>query len=498
MSPDEIVQLRKTAFNAFDPQNEKLINQESDEYIEIFTEDSNPITEMREAITFGEPGRCQFFSGSRGSGKTTQLARLSRMLKNDRYTVININALEYFNPSEPIEPGDLLIVLAAALSEAVAPILGTDPSRVGYLSRLWDYLRLTKAQIDALDISAKYGPLEAGFKMQFRTTDSFRAKVRELVATRTDDLKKATDLYFQNIADQLATLQPGRAGFVLILDQFEQIRGTLTNASEVIESLLRLFTHHRDLLPMPGWHIIYTVPPWLNLAYPGSVDIACFLPCIKLWKNTLLGQPRELYPDGWQKLREIIERRAKADNLDTLFGPTDQKGKRPIVEEMIQYSGGHLRDLFAIVSRCILSARQLPVKEEHVKTAVANLAASMALSEADSLILREVLRTRADCRPDRKPETTMEYAILLDGHLILEFRNGKAWFDVHPAIAKDVEIIAKRVEDRKLAAAIAKEQALAARQQSGGSSGSSGYGSSSGSSHGSGSSYSSGSANPLP
>ena len=460
MSPQEIFELRKTVFNAFDPQSETPIDDHSEQYIDIYPANDDPIVKMHDEVRFNGAGKFQLISGCRGSGKSTQLNRLARRLKDDRYTVLTVDALEYINPSEPVSPSDLIIMLAAAVSQNVIDELGADPTHQGFLSRFWDTLNLTDVgfsefgmTIGAGKLPAEIAKLEAGFKLNFRTNDSFREKIRKHLSARITTLKEAARAFFEQIADRLNTKQPGRKGFVLILDQFEQIRGDVTNAQQVIESVLRIFTQHDDILPMPGWHIIYTVPPWLHLAHPRSEGLNFFIPCLKLWQTPVQGQPRQRDEGGWEKMRDLIQRRAGHENMSILFGEEDASGTRPIVEKMIEFSGGHFRDLFLIISRCVLSARDLPIEDAHVTSAIGSLAQSMSVSEADSLILREVHRTHEDCRPDREAATTMNYALLLDGHLILEFRNGEAWFDVHPAIVKIVERIAARVEERQKAAA---------------------------------------------
>lgn len=460
MSPEETVQLRKSVFNAFDPKSEKPIDDRSGQYIDIYPESDDPIVKMHDEVRFNGAGKFQLLSGCRGSGKSTQLNRLARKLRDDRYTVYTVDALEYINPSEPVSPADLLIVLAAAVSQCVSGDLGKDPSYQGYLSRFWDSLNLTDVKFSEFGMIAGIGglpaeiaKLEAGFKLNFRTNDSFRAKIRKHLGDRITELRNTAQAFFQDIADRLASKQPGRNGFVFILDQFEQIRGDATNATEVIESVLRIFTTHDNILPMPGWHIIYTVPPWLHLAHPRSEGLNCFLPCLKLWRKPMPDQQRQPDEDGWAKMRELIWRRAGHENMDLLFGQADSHGTRPLVERMIEFSGGHFRDLFLIISKCVLAARELPITAAHVDAAIGNLAQSMSVSEADSIILREVHRTHEDCRPNRETATTMNHALLLDHHLILEYRNGRAWFDVHPAIVEDVERIAARVEARQKAAA---------------------------------------------
>ena len=453
MSPTQVKALRNTAFNAFNPDSREIVNPDSPEYVELFPADSDPIVQMRDAVDFASSGGLQLFSGCRGSGKTTQLNRLRRLLEEDHYMVFHLSALDYLSPADPVEASELLLILAAAISQAAAPILQENPAHQGYFSRIWDYLKLTEINFEEFGLKGGAAGIEAEFQGTFRTVDSFRARLRDHLKSRLSELKNATHKYFDDLAVALAAKVPHRTGFILILDQFEQIRGGLTNADQVIESVLRLFTHHIELFRLPGWHAIYTVPPWLHLAHPGSVKLAAFLPCIKLWKYGAIAAAAVRDEDGWIKMREIVARRVGHEKLDTLFGSPGPDGFHPLMEQLIQHSGGHFRDLFLLVGKCILAARTLPIQPLQAESSIADLASSMPVSETDSLLLREIHQTHQLCFPDNDAKTVLHFARLLDHHLILEFRNGEPWFDIHPAIVKQVERTAARVESRKAAAA---------------------------------------------
>lgn len=450
MSPEAILQLRKTIYNAFDPEQEQPVVEGDDRYVPIYPEASDPIVELHDKVRFKKTGGIHLFSGCRGSGKTTQLNRLKKRLSAEGYYVVTIDALEYLNPAEPVEASDMLIVLAASLSQTVSADLGIDPAKEGYWSKFWNFLTTTEVKIDEFGLSAGTEEFQASFKASFREKESLRARLRTYLANRLSEFRDETHDFIAIIAEKLAKKKSSCAGFVLILDQFEQLRGDLTNADKVIESVLRIFTHHLDLLKLPGWQSIYTVPPWLHLANPGSVNFDVFLPCVKLWKRPdSSAKAARRDETGWTTMRSLVEKRIAPANLTDLFGPPDVKRKHAVLELLVLNSGGHFRDLFLLVSKCVLAARKLPITKAHAEQSIASLTSSKPISDADSLLLREIHLTHQLCLPNNDPKTVLHFARLLDHHLILEFRNGKPWFDIHPAIVEMVETTAARVEARR-------------------------------------------------
>src|SRR5882724_6872751 len=71
----------------------------------------DPVSLIFRDIDFNEVQSLNFISGFRGSGKTTELFRLRKKLRNEGYFVAYANALDYLLPSEPVDVSDFLIVL---------------------------------------------------------------------------------------------------------------------------------------------------------------------------------------------------------------------------------------------------------------------------------------------------------------------------------------------------------------------------------------------------
>src|SRR5438552_2849611 len=64
------------------------------------TDPGDPIRLIHQDIEFSEVQSLNFISGFRGSGKTTELFRLRKKLRDEGYFVAYVNALDYILPSE--------------------------------------------------------------------------------------------------------------------------------------------------------------------------------------------------------------------------------------------------------------------------------------------------------------------------------------------------------------------------------------------------------------
>jgi hypothetical protein len=100
----------------------------------------DPVQQISTLIEFDGVESIRLFSGFRGSGKTTELLRLQRLLEQRGYFVLYADALNCVNAAEPIEITDLLMVMAGAFSDALDDQLGKDIARETFWDRIWTFL----------------------------------------------------------------------------------------------------------------------------------------------------------------------------------------------------------------------------------------------------------------------------------------------------------------------------------------------------------------------
>jgi hypothetical protein len=80
--------------------------------------EDDPVAIMQSRIELADVQTMQLYSGFSGSGKTTELFRLRRNLREQGYVVLYADADSYVNYVEPLTIADMLMVAAGAFSDA--------------------------------------------------------------------------------------------------------------------------------------------------------------------------------------------------------------------------------------------------------------------------------------------------------------------------------------------------------------------------------------------
>jgi hypothetical protein len=399
----------------------------------------DPIRLIRRNIVLSKIESLNFLSGFRGSGKTTELYRLRKKLQDDNYFVAYANALDYIPPSEPVEISDFLIVLAGSFSDSLESQLKVDPVKEGWWTRFVNYLTKTNVQLDGFDLKAGH---EAGVNLKFslKTDPSFRQKLREKMAPRLGELKAEVRGFFET-AIQIAKKKSGTENnVVFIFDQLEQLRDTLGDKSPVADSVTSLIANHRTDLRIHSVHCVYTVPPWLKFMLPG-VEMR-LLYNVKLWNND---PTRTTNPAGLKIMRSIVERRFTEEGIRRFFGNRQPDGSSPLVDRLIQASGGHFRDLLRLLHETLLRADKLPIPSTIVESAIVNVRATFLPITIQNAIWMNEIGLKRDCLlKDTSAESVHQMTVFLDTHCVMIHRNGKDWYDVHPIIRDEIAEIVKR------------------------------------------------------
>jgi lipoate-protein ligase A len=390
-----------------------------------------------------------FFSGFRGCGKTTELRRLQKLLKEAGFSVTYANALDYLSPAEPVEISDFLVALAGAFSDATEKSLGIDLGEEGFWSRFVAYLSRTKVKVDGFDMrfGASASPVGANLKAALRENPTFRQKLRESMAPRMAELRSEVHRFFEDGRKRIQDARGNDKNGVFIFDQLEQLRDTLTTGSMVSESVASLVANHRSALKIPHFHTVYTVPPWLTLKLSDLANVR-MLYSVKLWKNS---EKREHDPHGWEIMRNAVARRFSPEGIERFFGKPSAKGKgkhpadHHLVNKLILSSGGHFRDLILLLRETVLRAKSLPIDDAIVEAAITNLRQQfLPIPHADAAWLQKIGKMRDCLLKDRSPESVQRMTFFLDTHCALILRNGEEWYDIHPVIRDEVDEIVQR------------------------------------------------------
>jgi hypothetical protein len=430
MDPDESHFLREfyraVEDRPLDPDDPKYVSLYEDPTLAL----EDPVALLARSIEWAPSNSsAQLFSGFRGAGKSTELRRLRRRLTEEGYLVLLFDLFDYLSPSLPLDVSDFLMVVAGALSDQLEATgaLAAGASGGGYWDRLRSFLA---TRVEFQEIVAGLGPLE--IKANLSADPTFRERLQQRaaghLAALVDDMRK----YVTEAVNAIPKDRRGR-GVVLIADSIENVSGTLSNARDVQESVERLFTGHAEHLHLPLIHAVYTAPPWLKIRAPGvsgrySGGLQILHP-LTVCKATREHTP---VPEALEAFCKIVSARGNWQRL---------LGSRETLDRLTLESGGHLRDLLRMLGEIIRRADNLPVDERTVQRAITQMRSDLLpIAEDDALWLRRIAETHevslADI--DRLPRLVT----FLDSHLVLCYRNGDEWYDVHPLVREEVEHIA--------------------------------------------------------
>lgn len=411
---------------------DKPLEPDDPRYVRIYDDErisaDDPIALMETTIEWTIGASVQLFSGFRGSGKSTELRRLRSRLRDSGYLVLLFDAEDYLNLSIPVDVPDFLLAMAGALGEAVVAdgLLPDDPSKLSY----WDRFRsfLNGIHLEELGAEIGAGPAKVSVKANLRGDPEFARRLQQRIAGHLGAFVADVREYVKNVGAQLREAHPNAQGIVLIADSIEHIRGISANAEEVQRSLESLFAVHASQLHLPGLHTIYTIPPWLKVLYPGLSALyepggVQVLPTLKVRER---GDAKPFEP-GLEILTHVIAARGDWTRLMN----EDQ------LHRLCMHSGGHLRDLLRIVADVLRRATSLPVSDDVVARALATARNEfLPIADDDARWLAKISAEHDVALPG--VSRLSELARFLDTHLVLCYRNGREWYDVHPLIRQTV------------------------------------------------------------
>ena len=391
----------------------------------------DPVELLQRIIEFSEGESIQFFSGFRGSGKSTELLRLKQCLEPEGYIVFYSDVLDYINPAQPIDITDLLIVIAGAFSDAAEKFDDSITLKnESYWGRLWHYLNTTAVNVDEMKLTAIKDVVE--FKLALKDVPTFRQKLQETMAARLFEFEWQVRKFFEDYVKAIRASHPGKQ-IVFLVDQLEQIRGSLFNERDVIASVERIFSLHMERLNLPYVHVIYTVPPWLKFVQPATQVV--ILHSVRQWNRDAARSP---HGPGDQCLLELVKKRFGEDGFLRFFGSEDRALR------FVRLSGGNVRDLLRLIFESIRRAQSLPLTDEVMQTAEITVRSSfLPIAANDALWLNGISETHDSGLPDTTSESVSRFTRFLDTHLVLYLRNGEEWYDVHPLIREEVSELAR-------------------------------------------------------
>ena len=436
MTPDNRIFLKRFFQNL----SEQSLDPEDKRYVPLYEApdlvEEDPVQRLSHAIEWTSES-VQLLSGYRGTGKSTELKRLKAGLEEAGYLVFLCDVEDYLNLSTPIDVSDFLMVTAGAFGEAVNKRLRKDGHQLheDYWKRFRAFWSGLAIEAPKLSASIGTGPTSIGIQANLKSDPTFKEQLQKHMAGHLGALVADVQKFLEDCV-KLLREHCGDREIVLLLDSIEHIKGTLANAEDVHNSVERLFAGHPEKLRLPNLHVVYTVPPYLKVHHPNVGALygpsgLKVLPAFKLYT-----QEGKRIPESFDAMERVVSHRGEWKKL---LGE-----ERPLLDRLIQASGGHLRDLLRLLAEVLLRTRELPVPERTVDSAISQVRTEfLPIPDNDALWLARIADSHQVALEELAALPSL--ARFFDTHLVLCYRNGEEWYDVHPLVREHVRAQAEQV-----------------------------------------------------
>ncbi|MDE7203696.1 MAG: ATP-binding protein [Lachnospiraceae bacterium] len=371
----------------------------------------------------------KLFIGHAGVGKTTELYRLKHIAEKKGFLTC-LGRCDIDLDSGDIEYTDVLFyILDLLVNKACVEGLKISDNVVQKIESYWnsntELLKTISVQGEA-EISFAAGTeigikkviqLLANVKGILKNSAESKKEVRTQIEPRSSELIHQIKEVIEEIRKQLQKKGRPEIPFV-ILDGLDKI--PLGQARKIFQENGSRF----QSLPI---HLLVTFP--ISLSYtPEYKDIQVWfsnpekLPMIKI-RNWQQGAYQENYTEGVDTIKAIISKRADL----ALF--TDEA-----LRELINYTGGYIRDLFRCICDAALRARLR--KSRVIELEDARKALAVLESDINGRYSDELIGKMEDIyRGNKHVSSSEEITALLQIGAVLEY-NGTLWCDLHPLVEK--------------------------------------------------------------
>lgn len=364
-------------------------------------------------------GKHVLFFGHVGCGKSTELARLSKVLHDpNRYWVVNVDLLALLDPSN-VNYSDVWLAVAQQLvAQLEHSNIHIDPQISSRLENWFTEQVLSNEYIKDFSAEIKTGvevsvgipylsKLFAKFTTAIKTGSTHREMIRTVVRNTYGEFIAALNLLFFAAVDGVIAAQQGHQ-LLIVIDGPDRFRG---------DDWRKFFVDESNQLTQASCVVVYTAPMALKSsgARLDSFD-SLVLPMIKL-REFDTGIKRQ---DAYTAMRQVILKRAHHSLFDDIG----------TVDALINYSGGHLRDALRLLSFACVEADVTPLSGIDIDAAAKRLASDYRswLEQGESY---QVL-AQAEAQPYNEG-CSSTITRLVEGGALLEYNNG-SWRHPHPVV----------------------------------------------------------------
>ena len=386
---------------------------------------------MERTILTSRDSSCQLFTGFPGTGKSTELRQLEHRMSEAQAPrdafVLFVNFGEFIQRYQPISTSDVLRVLAYCVSAKADQLeTRTCPPGESYLRKLLKLVQHSSAKAELKSMS--FEALGAKLMLEIRNNPSIYNKIETAIRSRFQSFVDETREVIVDGIKRIQKVIGGRAKrFVIIADGLEKLDALVPEERGSIEaSVESLFVANGEFLKLPC-HVIYTFPVWLRFR---NAQLGAIYDCEPLTLPMVKVHDRQdkAFEPGLDKLYKLISKRL--DVPSEIFGKDPERTLRPL----LQASGGYPRDALRIVRTLLQREVEYPITPVAIDREIRNLKKhyhDTVLGQYANL-LRHVRRTHQ--LPNDTEQQLRLFGQLFSRFLVLAYRNGEEWFDLHPLV----------------------------------------------------------------
>ena len=366
-----------------------------------------------------------YFSGQRGTGKSTELRRLGTLLNGEpNCRAYLVDALEYINDSHPIELIDLLLVSVLAFADRLKEDFGEDFLGESVATR---FSRWLQTEVDIASFSA------LGVKTEFKKQQqSLIQRIRDFDLARQERFIDECREFMRDLS-QFVRQRERVQKVVLLVDSLERLRGIGIEAStEMFDRIVKVFDGGVDTLRFPELQVVYSVPPYLPyLANVKARVSVSMLASVRVCEAPMVAR-RAPRAGGLEVMRAVVGKR---------FAQWAQVLDSEALDRLMLSSGGDMRQLLRrllldVVDQAYYAKDRLPLSP---RDPIVQTVLDKHRIEFEQMVVQEeypLLKGIADGNTLELPKRSdlPVAARFFDIRAILNYRNGVDWVDLNPLL----------------------------------------------------------------
>jgi len=380
------------------------------------------IARLFDDIEITEGSGLYYFTGQRGTGKSTELKRLRQSLAaNAGYQPILFDSLEFISESQPINLEEIWLLLVVGLAQWIEQEYKKDFLDSDLSQRFMNWLK-SEVKIEEVSYHGVKVKIKEQQEQVAEKVKAWRAKgewITQITKTGAEMVQFVKD-------------RARKTKVVVIVDSLERLRGaSLPDQDEMFHRVVGIFGGDIHKLRLPGAHVVYSVPPYLPLLTSVRDLVRCYaLASVRVFEkpNGTQRQPRD---SALARMESLINKRYQAWN--TILSPA-------AVRELAMMSGGDLRHFMYrlvndAVSQAMYAQDRLPLQagDPIINTVIDNhRVQTEQLTRTDEWpMLKNITQTH---RANVASKELAVLARLFEVRAVLNYKNGEEWFDVHPLL----------------------------------------------------------------